>query len=348
MGYLLGYGLISVDRAVSCGHLESPAMEMLTVFTSSFPATKQPHPFPMQGSKRGQVPIINNLIPEGKPRLIEPFCGSAAVSIGAMQAGLVSEAVISDINPSLMHLWDAILSDPETLAGEYERIWAGQFEEGQAPREYFLALRNQYNARPEDVEDAPVFLFILNRIVKSALRYSGRRMTQSADNRRTGAKPSAVFRRVTETKHVLEGSEALCRDWREALDMAGAEDVVYMDPPYQGTTDTRDTRYISGLNVDAFEDGVREAVKCDKSLIISYDALVGPAIYGRPLDPAIGLLPLDVVTGVSAQGTLLGRAQEAHETLYLSPALVDRLGGVDEVRRRVSGHDTTQMSLLDV
>lgn len=323
-------------------------MNMLTVFTASFPKTKQPHPFPMQGSKRGQVPIINNLIPEDRPRLIEPFCGSAAVSIGAMQAGLISEAVISDINPALMDLWSAILEDPEALAGKYEEIWQGQHEEGQAPREFFLELRNAYNERPADVEDAPVFLFILNRIVKSALRYSGRRMTQSADNRRLGAKPSAVFRRVTETQDALAGSEALCRDWRGALDTATVEDMVYMDPPYQGTTDTRDTRYISGVNVDEFEEGVSDAVNKGLSLIISYDALVGPAIYGRPLDPLIGLLPVDIVTGVSAQGTLLGRAQEAHETLYLSPALVDRLGGEAEVKRRVLGHDISQMSLLDV
>jgi DNA adenine methylase len=314
---------------------------MFTVYSANFTAAPQPQPFPLQGSKRLQVPIINRLLPLGCSRLIEPFCGSAAVSIGARYHQKVETAVISDSNLSLMTLWQNILTDPEDLANRYANIWAGQLESSLSngkpdTRDYFNVVRDRYNNAGAEGEPAD-FLFLLNKIVKAALRYSrSGRMNQSADGRRLGAKPSTVRTRLMATSAVLHGSSASCRDYADAIAEASIDDVIYLDPPYQGTTETRNKRYISGLSVDDFEEEVRRAVDRDLSLIISYDALKGKAIYGRPLDPTIGLLPLDIITGMSAQGTLLGRKQEAHETIYLSPALVERLGGTDEVFLRIS------------
>lgn len=315
---------------------------MLTVYVSNFAASLQPQPFPLQGSKRSQVPIINQLLPTDCSRIVEPFCGSAAVSIGARYHQKTECVAISDSNLSIMRLWQAILIDPNSLAEQYAKIWYGQFDSTEISRKsdvraYFKMVRDRYNDAGHDRGEPADFLFLLNKIVKGALRYNGNgRMNQSADSRRLGAKPSTVRTRLLATSNILHGASAICRDYTVALEEASMDDVVYLDPPYQGTTDTRDKRYISGLSVDDFEDNVREASNRGLSLIISYDALRGEAIYGRPLDPAIGLLPLDIVTGLSAQGTLLGRKRETHETIYLSPALVERLGGVDEVYLRTS------------
>lgn len=325
---------------------------MLTVYASDFSASPQPQPFPLQGSKRGQVPIINRLLPIDCARIVEPFCGSAAVSVGARYHRKTDQVAISDSNLSLMRLWQTILSDPSGLGDRYTQVWSDQLEPYGASRKadtraYFNMVRERYNNAGAEEGDPADFLFLLNRIVKGALRYgSSGRMNQSADGRRLGAKPSTVRTRLMATSAVLQGASAACRDYADVLEESSPEDVIYLDPPYQGTTDTRDKRYISGLSVDDFEQEVRGATERDLSLIISYDALRGEAIYGRPLDPAIGLVPLDVVTGISAQGTLLGRKQEAHETIYLSPALVERLGGVDEVGLRVSTGVSDQSGLL--
>ena len=332
------------------GHMPNLAdLDLPTVYASGFVPSAQPQPFPMQGSKRSQVPIINRLIPEHTALLIEPFCGSAAVSIGALQGEHVRGAVISDLNPDLVRLWDSILDRPRELSQEYSAIWAAQFDErGVAadPRGYFNSVRERFNRAAPEHRSSGDFLLLLNRIVKAALRYgkSGK-MNQSADGRRTGARPSTVDRRIRETNDLMRSAAVLHRDWREGLAQATAADVVYLDPPYQGTTETRDQRYVSGLSVEDFEEGLRSAVDRDLSLIISYDALVGPATYGRPLDPALGLLGFDVITGVSAQGTLLGRKQEAHETLYVSPALVERLGGTSAVIDRVAPRPSALFAL---
>lgn len=323
--------------------------DLLTIYTSSFAPAAQPQPFPMQGSKRGQVPVINKLIPADANLLIEPFCGSAAVAIGALRNNLVRGAEISDSNRDLVRLWESILNGPEQLADEYSAIWSGQFDSsGDAPdpRGYFNEVRSRFNEAGQDEKSPADFLFILNRIVKAALRYgkSGQ-INQSADGRRTGARPHVVTQRVCETSAIMRPASVFHRDWSEGLAQASAEDVVYLDPPYQGTTETRDQRYVSGLSVEIFEAGLKTAVDRDLSLIISYDALVGPATYGRPLDPALGLMGFDVVTGVSAQGTLLGRKQEAHETLYVSPALVERLGGAEATAERVAAKPETLFEL---
>lgn len=319
---------------------------MITVYAADFTASPQPQPFPLQGSKRRQVPVINRLIPAGRPRLVEPFCGSAAVSIGARYYGLVGDVLISDSNASLITLWQDILKQPDRLAGDYETVWSAQFDtDTPDPRAYFNMVRDRYNEAT--VGETADFLFLLNRIVKAALRYSKNgKMNQSADGRRTGAKPSTVKQRLVNSSQVLSGAHAQCDDWMDVLSSVTPEDIVYLDPPYQGTTDTRDQRYVSGMDVRVFEDGVRHAVTQGLSAIISYDALRGPALYGRPLDPAIGLVALDVITGLSAQGTLLGRRQEAHETIYLTPALVERLGGVGRVADRVAAGVRGQTELL--
>lgn len=326
--------------------MTAAVIEMMTVYAAGFPASPQPQPFPLQGSKRGQVPVINRLIPPGRPRLVEPFCGSAAVSIGARYDALVSDVSISDANASIVRLWRDILACSDDLVARYERIWSAQFDSADSdPRGYFNLVRERYNCADEG--DTADFLFLLNRIVKAALRYGKNgKMNQSADGRRTGAKPATVRERLRAVSSLMEGSDALHRDWRDALREATADDLIYLDPPYQGTTDTRDQRYLSGMSVDTFEEGVRAAVARGLSLIISYDALRGPAIYGRPLDPDLELLALDVITGVSAQGTLLGRKQEAHETIYLSPAVVERLGGVGEVSSRLNAGPLSQSELL--
>lgn len=79
-------------------------MDILTVFAADFTASAQPQPFPLQGSNRGQVRIINRLLPIDCSRLVEPFCGLAAVSIGARYHRKAEHIAISDSNPSLMRL----------------------------------------------------------------------------------------------------------------------------------------------------------------------------------------------------------------------------------------------------
>ena len=57
---------------------------------------KVPQPFPYQGSKRNLAPAILRYFPEGVATLIEPFAGSAAITLSAAAQGLAHEFVIND------------------------------------------------------------------------------------------------------------------------------------------------------------------------------------------------------------------------------------------------------------
>jgi DNA adenine methylase len=81
-----------------------------------------PHPIPYQGSKRNLASAILQYFPNDTQRLIEPFAGSAAVSIAAAHAGRATHFLLNDLNKPLMDLWESIINRPENLAGLYRHL----------------------------------------------------------------------------------------------------------------------------------------------------------------------------------------------------------------------------------
>ena len=67
-----------------------------------------PHPIPYQGSKRSLAKQILQYIPDNTTRLIEPFAGSAAISLAVAYHGKAPDFILNDINAPLMTLWQMI------------------------------------------------------------------------------------------------------------------------------------------------------------------------------------------------------------------------------------------------
>ena len=55
-----------------------------------------PHPIPYQGSKRGLAPVILSYFPAHFARLVEPFAGSAAISLATAYRRLSDRFQIND------------------------------------------------------------------------------------------------------------------------------------------------------------------------------------------------------------------------------------------------------------
>ena len=288
-------------------------------------SNRLPHPFPYQGSKRNIARCIMPYLPDGTERLIEPFCGSAAVSIAAAAQGLAEKFVLNDINASLMTLWSEILERPGQLADGYEQIWNEQHENRQ---EHFLRIRAEFNATREPHH----LLYLLARIVKGAVRYSAEGLfNQSADNRRAGMKPARMGREIFGVSALLAGRTTLSAlDFREVVMAATPSDVVYLDPPYQGTSFARDHRYYRGVTFNELADVLTLMNLNNISYIVSYDGRTGEKHHGKRLPDDLCLRHLDVYAGRSSQATLLGRDRDTVESLYLSPTLAKRLGSANE------------------
>jgi DNA adenine methylase len=289
-----------------------------------------PQAFPYQGSKRVLASHILSLFPGGGvPRLVEPFAGSAAISMAARHHAMAGSVHLSDVNAPLIALWDLIINEPGDLIAAYTRMWHAQRPD---PRAYYLNARDEFNAthRPE------LLLYLLCRCVKAAVRYSKTGdFNQTADHRRLGARPSNIAERVNAASRLMRGAATTSTEsYAGPLVNADAEDLVYMDPPYQGTSDVPDPRYLRGLQRAAFAETLQEAVDNKVSFIVSYDVVRDDNKYGLALPEELGLTHRHVVAGVSSQATLQGRRQVTVESLYLSPALVDRLGGETEIDRR--------------
>src|SRR3972149_11245143 len=100
-----------------------------------------PHPFPYQGSKRNIAGEILSFFPEGVGKLIEPFAGSAAVSIAAACYGKAKRFVINDINSPLIDLWRMIVAEPEKLTAQYQALWE---EQSGREREFYDQVRTAF------------------------------------------------------------------------------------------------------------------------------------------------------------------------------------------------------------
>jgi DNA adenine methylase len=85
---------------------------------------------------------IISLFPEDVERLVEPFAGSAAISLAAAYYAKCRVFLLNDANIPLMGLWESILSRPSEISDRYEEIWQAQFaDEGN----YYNGIRDQFN-----------------------------------------------------------------------------------------------------------------------------------------------------------------------------------------------------------
>ena len=281
---------------------------------------KIPHPIPYQGSKRNLAARILPFFPAGIKTLIEPFAGSAAITLAAAERQLAERYFINDCNEPLARLWREIVLRPEKIARDYRQLWEQQHDD---PIAWFNRVRSEFNQSPRPGH----FLFLLARCVKASVRYNAKgEFNQSADKRRFGTHPSTMREQIIGASYLLQNRlacEAL--DYREVLRQAGPRDLVYMDPPYQGVCRQRDSRYVRGISHAEFVEELHRLNARDIAYIVSYDGSSGGKTYCEEMPASLSLRKENLAAGRSAQATLLGRIDETVESLYLSLALLDQL-----------------------
>ncbi len=279
-----------------------------------------PHPIPYQGSKRHLAPAILRYVPAGRRRFCEPFSGSAAVTLAAADQRLAQHHVISDVLAPLAEVWGMIVNRPRALVVGYEEVWLSQRDD---PAGTYNEVRDQFNRDHDPVK----LLYLLARCVKASVRFNRYgEFNQSPDHRRLGMRPSVLEREVAGAHALLAGwTSVLACDFRDVLATTTPRDFVYMDPPYQGTTNGRDQRYLSGLPLEELAEALRPLNDRRVPFLLSYDGFRGEQRYGDDLPAELGLKRVLVNAGRSSQATLNGKSEVTVESLYLSPALLDAL-----------------------
>lgn len=273
-------------------------------------------PIPYQGSKRALAPRICTLFPRGIETLYEPFAGSAAVTLYAATYGLADRFVIGDIYVPLIDLWDLVINKPGHLSDCYNSIWKAQFE---AEPDHFNLVRAEFN----ETKDPILLLYLIARCVKNAVRFNKLgNFTQSVDKRRVGMHPDRVTRTVHAVSRLLKGRTTLFRgDFQNCCAKSGPSDLVYMDPPYQGTTYGRDKRYVVGVKRETLVGALHDFDARNVPYVLSYDGQHGDKTYGEPLPPSVEADHLSIHAGRSSQATLSGRSDVTIESIYVSRSL---------------------------
>ncbi len=258
-----------------------------------------PQPFQYQGSKRALAPLIVKYLPAKFNRFVEPFAGSAAMTLACAARTRSSAYWINDLNRPLAELMNQIINRPEDVADAYAALWKSDSEEA---LEHFYTVREQFNRTQEPT----LLLYLLARCIKGAVRYNNDGLfNQSPDKRRLGTRPETMRQNIIAVSMMLLGKTIVTsHDFRDVLASTDKNDVIYMDPPYQGTSGERDNRYLAGLSFDDFVTALDLMNGLGLKYAFSYDGRIGDKVYGEPLPTYLNLSLIELEAGRSTQASL--------------------------------------------
>ena len=281
---------------------------------------KAPHVVQYQGSKRILAPQILQYMPRKFNRLLEPFSGMAAVSIAVAVEKRAERYIIIDLNEPVVQLLKLAVEKPSELVKKYETVWSEQFEYRDGHVEHFYYVRDKFNSGEKSPEN---MLYLLARCVKGSVRYGRNgKFNQSPDKRRHGTNPKNIAENVYAISTLMKDKVSFSAlDYQEVFEMAQPGDLVYMDPPYQGVTNKRDNRYLSGVEFDDFAEAIETLNKKGVDYLVSYDGECGGKEYGKELPKELNCTKILLNAGISTQATLLGKRNTTYEALYVSKNL---------------------------
>lgn len=299
---------------------------------------KIPHPIPYQGSKRNLAADILRFFPQKIDRLIEPFAGSAAITIASAYYFKANKFIVNDINEPLINLWEKIVNEPQTIIRDYHHIWNDQLGNEE---EFYYQIRDSFN----QTKEPKYLLFLLAKCVKAAVRYNAEgNFNQSPDKRRKGRLPENMRFDILNVSNLLKDKVTFHSvDYEKILDMATENDLVYMDPPYQGTAKNGGFRYMEDLNHENFVISLYKLNKRNIPFILSYDGRTDNKTYGEELPKELNLHKIEIDAGRSSIATLHSRNERTYEAVYIS----DNLASISHINKRIESVSIKQPSLFD-
>lgn len=279
-----------------------------------------PHIVQYQGSKRILAPQILCYMPRQFERLVEPFAGMAAITIAVARQERAKEYLVNDVNGPIVDVLQSAIETPEALLSSYSAVWNEQFVYEKGSIEHFYKVREEFNQGNQSPAN---MLYLLARCVKGSVRYgSNGQFNQSPDKRRNGTSPKTLKPNIDAISYYLKGrTKFMKKDYREVLEATRTGDIVYMDPPYQGVSHVRDSRYLSGIDYQEFVEAIDRLNRRGVDFLISYDGKCGDKQYGKDLPKDLGLQKVLLNAGLSSQSVLLGKKEITYEALYVSQGL---------------------------
>ncbi|EMX9222108.1 DNA adenine methylase [Citrobacter koseri] len=176
------------------------------------------------GNKTAIMPELKKHLPAGQ-RLVEPFAGSCAV----MMATDYPHYLVADINPDLINLYLMIQKDHEAVI----QIARELFKEFNSDVQYYRVRQHFNYSISNEVEKAAYFLYLNRHGYRGLCRYnlSGHFNVPYGNYKNPYFPESEIRTFAVKAKRAM----FICASFEETLALLQAGDVVYCDPPYDGT-----------------------------------------------------------------------------------------------------------------
>ncbi|CAB5590526.1 DNA adenine methylase [Citrobacter youngae] len=176
------------------------------------------------GNKTAIMPELKKHLPAGQ-RLVEPFAGSCAV----MMATDYPHYLVADINPDLINLYLMIQKDHEAVI----QIAKELFKDFNSDVQYYRVRQHFNYSISNEVEKAAYFLYLNRHGYRGLCRYN----LKGEYNNPYGhyKKPYFPENEIRAFAEKAKRAAFICASYDETLALLQTGDVVYCDPPYDGT-----------------------------------------------------------------------------------------------------------------
>jgi DNA adenine methylase len=175
-----------------------------------------------QGGKSKELPLIKKIMPERFDRVVEPFCGGAAVSFG-----LGNNSVLSDINSDVINLYKTI-SDLvlyprlQKLVDEIKG-----YDHDKLQEEYYKA-RDVINKGGDNFERALSYIILRQLCFSGMERYN----LKGEFNVPFGHYKRFSCNLSPDHHSFLKRCEIKYQSFEVTLDRVKDDDFIFIDPPY--------------------------------------------------------------------------------------------------------------------
>ncbi len=213
------------------------------------------------GGKRQLLPVLRRFVPSVFTTYHEPFVGSAALFFDLWSSGRIATARLADTNEvlvgcyaALRHDVDAVIVALERLASRHRATGSTHYYEA---RTRFNAAIAKWRAAGADVEtfgpDRAALFIYLNRTGYNGLFRLNSRGEMNVPVGRYRNPKICDAPALTAASRALRtaGIRLEHAPWDDVLDVAGAGDFVYFDPPYAPLTATARFTHYTAKGFDA-------------------------------------------------------------------------------------------------
>ena len=183
------------------------------------------------GGKKQFLPLIENYAKRIQfNRVIEPFCGSAAVTLFLRKEG----SIISDLCRELIYVYEVVRDYPKQLMFELDKLHPYNMDKVE-----YYEIRTQYNLLKskeilkdeEKVRLSALYIFLNKNCYNGMYRVNSKGEFNTPVGRYKHVDLYEI-KNINECSQFLMNCKIINTDFLETTKTACADDLVILDPPY--------------------------------------------------------------------------------------------------------------------